>query len=92
MIYAPAVKLQRLARGLWRWTAPHPDWEPPKEKDSPADWERDVGCVAYEAADALPGMMTADDVAEVVVFVLERPRRFRMLETAFRPMTEPSWG
>ena len=42
--------------------------------------------------DVLPGMMTADDVAEVVVFVLERPRRFRMLETAMRPMTEPSWG
>jgi NAD(P)-dependent dehydrogenase (short-subunit alcohol dehydrogenase family) len=42
--------------------------------------------------DVLPGMMTADDVAEVVVFVLERPRRFRTLETAFRPMTEGSWG
>ena len=42
--------------------------------------------------DVLPGMMTADDVAEVVVFVLERPRRFRMLETALRPMTETSWG
>jgi len=23
---------------------------------------------------------------------LERPRRFRILETALRPMTEPSWG
>ncbi len=33
-------------------------------------------------------MMTAEDVAEVVVFVLERPRHFRMLETALRPMTE----
>jgi 3-oxoacyl-[acyl-carrier protein] reductase len=42
--------------------------------------------------DALPGMMTADDVAEVCVFVLERPRHFRMLETALRPMTETSWG
>ncbi len=42
--------------------------------------------------DVLPGMMTAEDVAEVVVFVLERPRRFRILETAFRPMTEASWG
>jgi len=42
--------------------------------------------------DALPGMMTAEDVAEVVLFVLERPRRFRILETAFRPMTEGSWG
>jgi 3-oxoacyl-[acyl-carrier protein] reductase len=42
--------------------------------------------------DVLPGMMTAEDVAEVVVFVLERPRRFRILETALRPMTEQSWG
>jgi 3-oxoacyl-[acyl-carrier protein] reductase len=42
--------------------------------------------------DALPGMMTADDVAEVVIFVIERPRHFRILETAFRPMTEASWG
>ena len=42
--------------------------------------------------DVLPGMMTADDVAEVVVFVLECPRRFRILETALRPMTEASWG
>jgi len=43
-------------------------------------------------ADALPGMMTAEDVADVVMFVLTRPRSHRILETAFRPMTEPSWG
>jgi NADP-dependent 3-hydroxy acid dehydrogenase YdfG len=42
--------------------------------------------------DVLPGMMTAEDVAEVVVFVLERPRHMRILETAFRPVTEGSWG
>jgi len=42
--------------------------------------------------DVLPGMMTAADVAEVVLFALERPRRFRILETALRPMTESSWG
>lgn len=53
MIYAPSVKLQELARGLWRWTAQHPEWEPRKEEDDPADWARDVGCVAYEAADTL---------------------------------------
>jgi 3-oxoacyl-[acyl-carrier protein] reductase len=41
---------------------------------------------------ALPGMMTAEDVAEVVVFALERPRHLRMLETALRPMTEAAWG
>ena len=42
--------------------------------------------------DVLPGMMTADDVAEVVLFVLERPRHLRILETALRPVSEASWG
>jgi NAD(P)-dependent dehydrogenase (short-subunit alcohol dehydrogenase family) len=42
--------------------------------------------------DALPGMMTSEDVAEVVLFVLTRPRNHRILETAFRPVTEASWG
>ena len=51
MIYAQRVKLQELARGLWRWTARHPDWEPPEQEDDPADWAPDVGCVAYESAD-----------------------------------------
>jgi NADP-dependent 3-hydroxy acid dehydrogenase YdfG len=40
----------------------------------------------------LAGMMTAEDVAEVVLFVLTRPRNHRILETAFRPVAEPSWG
>jgi 3-oxoacyl-[acyl-carrier protein] reductase len=40
----------------------------------------------------LAGMMTSEDVAEVVLFVLTRPRNHRILETAFRPVTEPSWG
>ena len=40
----------------------------------------------------LAGMMTAEDVAEVVVFVLTRRRNHRVLETAFRPVTESSWG
>jgi NADP-dependent 3-hydroxy acid dehydrogenase YdfG len=42
--------------------------------------------------DVLEGMMSADDVAEVVLFVLTRPRGMRILETAFRPMKEASWG
>jgi hypothetical protein len=41
------MKMQQLARGLWRWTAPHPDWEPDPQPDSPADWPRLVGSVAY---------------------------------------------
>ena len=41
---------------------------------------------------ALAGMMTAEDVAEVVLFVVTRPRNHRILEAAFRPVSEPSWG
>jgi 3-oxoacyl-[acyl-carrier protein] reductase len=40
----------------------------------------------------LAGMMRAEDVAQVVLFVLTRPRNHRILETAFRPMSEASWG
>jgi NADP-dependent 3-hydroxy acid dehydrogenase YdfG len=40
----------------------------------------------------LKGMMSSEDVAEVVLFVLTRPRNHRILETAFRPVSEPSWG
>ena len=42
--------------------------------------------------DVLAGMMTAEDVAEVVLFAITRPRNHRILETAFRPMSEASWG
>ena len=42
--------------------------------------------------DVLPGMMSPEDVAEIVLFVLTRPRNLRILETALRPMTETSWG
>jgi glyoxylase-like metal-dependent hydrolase (beta-lactamase superfamily II) len=45
------VDVQRIADGLWRWTAPHPDaahWP---------DWgpavRPEVGCVYYEAPDAV---------------------------------------
>lgn len=40
----------------------------------------------------LAGMMTSQDVAEAVLFVLTRPRNHRILEMAFRPVTETSWG
>ena len=40
----------------------------------------------------LAGMMTPDDVAQTVLFVLTRPRNHRILEVAFRPVAEPSWG
>jgi NADP-dependent 3-hydroxy acid dehydrogenase YdfG len=42
--------------------------------------------------DVLEGMMTAEEVAEVVLFCVTRPRSHRILETALRPMKETSWG
>ena len=42
--------------------------------------------------EVLEGMMSAQDVAEVVLFCITRPRGHRILETALRPMTEGSWG
>lgn len=40
----------------------------------------------------LDGMMSPEDVAEVVTFVVSRPRNHRILEVALRPVTETSWG
>ncbi|UUY04344.1 SDR family oxidoreductase [Svornostia abyssi] len=40
----------------------------------------------------LEGMMTPDEVAEVVLFALTRPRSVRILTTSFRPAGEGSWG
>jgi len=37
----------RIDDGLWRWTAPHPDWQPAE------DWPREVGCVYYETPEAV---------------------------------------
>jgi len=40
----------------------------------------------------LAGMMRPADVAEAVLFALTRPRSHRILEVAFRPVSESSWG
>lgn len=40
----------------------------------------------------LEGMMSSEDVADVVLYVLSRPRNHRILEVAFRPVTEQSMG
>ena len=47
------MELTQIRPGLYRWTAPHPAYEPDPQPDSPADWPEQVGCVAYEAPDAL---------------------------------------
>jgi glyoxylase-like metal-dependent hydrolase (beta-lactamase superfamily II) len=41
------MDVARVEEGLWRWTAPHPDWK------QGADWEQQVGCVYWESDDAV---------------------------------------
>jgi NADP-dependent 3-hydroxy acid dehydrogenase YdfG len=49
--------------------------------------------VGREAGDpSLEAMLTPDEVADVVLFAVTRPRGMRVLTTTFRPMSEGSWG
>jgi hypothetical protein len=47
--------VQEIEHGLWRWTAPHPDWMP--DAGSTGGWEREVGSVYCE----LPGAILLID-------------------------------
>jgi NADP-dependent 3-hydroxy acid dehydrogenase YdfG len=51
-----------------------------------------IGAGRDEGDPDLEDMLTPDEVADVVLFTLTRPRRMRVLTTSFRPMSEPSWG
>jgi len=42
--------------------------------------------------DSVEGMMSAEDVADVVLFAVNQPRNLRMMTVSFRPMNEGSWG
>jgi len=97
------VDLQRIlvARAMTRSAAAHAKRSPGARSAHPrvrisvrwASTRRGSVDLSREHLDEmLDGMMTADDVAEVVVFVLERPRHLRLLETALRPVTEASAG
>lgn len=42
------MQVDRIADGLWRWTAPHPAWT--DDADNPyGGWARDVACVYHES-------------------------------------------
>jgi NADP-dependent 3-hydroxy acid dehydrogenase YdfG len=51
-----------------------------------------IGTGRTEDMPELAGMMSAEDVADVVLFVLGRPRDVRVLTISFRPQSEGSWG
>lgn len=42
--------------------------------------------------ESLSGMMTANDVVDVILFTLSRPSHMRLMETVLQPMTEASSG
>jgi 3-oxoacyl-[acyl-carrier protein] reductase len=52
----------------------------------------DDGRGRVDGSEQLKGMMRPGDIAELIHFVLTRPRHFRIFETALRPMTEAQWG
>jgi hypothetical protein len=62
------VDVQRICDGLWRWTAPHPDWVAGGE--GPHDWPHAVGCVYFEAPDAtvLIDPLVPEDAGEAARF------------------------
>ncbi len=45
--------MREIAPGLHQWAAPHPNWEPDPEPESPADWPEAVGSVVFEAPSAV---------------------------------------
>jgi hypothetical protein len=45
------VQLETLRTDLWRWTAPHPDWQPTDDDGAPTSWAEEVGCVLYVTTD-----------------------------------------
>jgi NAD(P)-dependent dehydrogenase (short-subunit alcohol dehydrogenase family) len=42
--------------------------------------------------ESVEGMMSAAEVADVVLFTVNQPRNLRMMTVSFRPMNEGSWG
>jgi 3-oxoacyl-[acyl-carrier protein] reductase len=51
-----------------------------------------IGTGRSEGDPELDGLLTAEEVADVVLFTVTRPRQMRILTTSFRPMIEASWG
>jgi NADP-dependent 3-hydroxy acid dehydrogenase YdfG len=51
-----------------------------------------IGTGREEGDPELEAMLSPDEVADVVMFAVTRPRAMRILTTTFRPMSEGSWG
>ena len=53
------LTVTRLGPGLWRWTVPHPEWTP--EKDKPGGWGRMVAAIFCEPPAGEEGPVTLID-------------------------------
>ncbi len=51
-----------------------------------------IGTGREDGDPELEGMLSADEVADVIMFTVTRPPGMRILTTSFRPMMEGSWG
>jgi NADP-dependent 3-hydroxy acid dehydrogenase YdfG len=51
-----------------------------------------IGTGRTDGDPELEAMLTPDEVADVVLFAVTRPRGMRILTTTFRPMSEASFG
>jgi len=89
------MRVQELAPGLWRWTAPHPGWEPSPAPESPADWPREVGCVYYEAPGAVvlidPLLPPASPAADRETFLAALDRDVERLGLPVSILLTVSW-
>jgi glyoxylase-like metal-dependent hydrolase (beta-lactamase superfamily II) len=74
------MRVQEIATGLWRWTGLHPAWAP--ADGGPEGWEQEVGCVFYEAPDAVV-------LVDPLVPMEDRDRFFRALDRDVERLARP---
>jgi hypothetical protein len=75
-----------LRPGLWRWSAPHPQWHASEDDGTPTAWPREVGCVLYttpSSAVFVDPLVPAQDAAAFWRWADERcaGREVSVLET-----------
>jgi 3-oxoacyl-[acyl-carrier protein] reductase len=59
---------------------------------APGGIATDFAMGAGRTPESVEGMMSAEEVADVVLFAVNQPRNLRMMTVSFRPMNEGSWG
>jgi NAD(P)-dependent dehydrogenase (short-subunit alcohol dehydrogenase family) len=59
---------------------------------APGGVATDFAMGAGRTPESVEGMMSAEEVADVVLFTVNQPRNLRIMTVSFRPMNEGSWG